>query len=138
MSVEFIGFIGNNNGSEIQPRSGPILDRDYVEASAKAHEYAGFDRALLAFHSDLPDSLQVGQHAASVTERLNIFIAQRPGFTAPTVLARQFATLDHLTKGRTSLNVITGGDSDELARDGNLLRDKDDRYARTREFLDVV
>jgi alkanesulfonate monooxygenase len=136
--VEFIGFIGNNNGSETTPRTGPLLDVTYIETLAKAHENAGFDRALLAFHSTLPDCLQVGQHVASVTERLNVFIAQRPGFTAPTLLARQFATLDHLAKGRISLNVITGGDSVELAQDGNTIDDKDERYARTSEFLDVV
>src|SRR3984957_5652552 len=138
MSVEFIGYIGNHNSSEIIPRSGPVIDIDYIETVAKAHEYAGFDRALLAFHADAPDCLQIGQHAAYVTERLNIFIAQRPGFTAPTLLARQFATLDHLTRGRVSINVITGGDHRELARDGNQLADKDERYARTNEFLDVV
>ena len=110
----------------------------YIETLAKAHENAGFDRALLAFHATLPDCLQVGQHVAYVTERLNVFIAQRPGFTAPTLFARQFATLDHLTKGRISLNVITGGDSTELAQDGNTIDDKDERYARTKEFLDVV
>ena len=138
MPVEFIGFIGNHNASEIIPRTGPVVDRGYIETVAKAHEYAGFDRALLAFHADAPDSLQVGQHAASVTDRLGIFIAHRPGFTAPTVLARQFATLDQLYEGRISINVITGGEQRELARDGNLLADKDERYARTNEFLDVV
>jgi alkanesulfonate monooxygenase len=138
MSVEFIGFIGNNPGNEITPRTGPLLDVTYIDTLAKAHENAGFDRALLAFHATLPDCLQVGQHIASVTERLNVFIAQRPGFTAPTLFARQFATLDHLTKGRISLNVITGGDSSELAQDGNTIDDKDERYARTKEFLDVV
>jgi alkanesulfonate monooxygenase len=64
MSVEFIGYIGNHNSSEIIPRSGPVIDRDYIETVAKAHEYAGFDRALLAFHADAPDCLQIGQHAA--------------------------------------------------------------------------
>jgi alkanesulfonate monooxygenase len=138
MSVEFIGFIGNHNSSEFIPRSGPVVDRDYIETVAKAHEYAGFDRALLAFHSDAPDSLQIGQHAAHVTERLGIFIAHRPGFTAPTILARQFATLDQLTRGRVAINVITGGDQRELVRDGNAVADKDERYARTNEFLDIV
>jgi alkanesulfonate monooxygenase len=138
MSVEFIGFIGNNPSSETTPRTGPLLNATYIETLAKAHENAGFDRALLAFHSTLPDCLQVGQHVAYATERLNVFIAQRPGFTAPTLFARQFATLDHLTKGRISLNVITGGDSRELAQDGNTIDDKDERYARTKEFLDIV
>lgn len=138
MSIEFIGFIGNNPSSETTLRTGPLLDVTHIETLAKAHENAGFDRALLAFHATQPDCLQVGQHVASVTERLNVFIAQRPGFTAPTLFARQFATLDHLTKGRISLNVITGGDSTELAQDGNTVHDKDERYARTSEFLDIV
>ena len=138
MSVEFIGFIGNHNSSEIIPRTGPVVDRRYVETVAKAHEYAGFDRALLAFHSDAPDSLQIGQHAASVTDQLGIFIAHRPGFTAPTILARQFATLDQLYEGRIAINVISGADQRELVRDGNTVADKDERYARTSEFLDIV
>ena len=94
MTIEFIGYIGNNNSSETIVRKGPVLDPTYIETIAKAHENAGFDRALLAFHSTTPDSLQVAQHVLSVTERLNVLIAQRPGFTAPTLLARQFAVLD--------------------------------------------
>jgi alkanesulfonate monooxygenase len=137
MSVEFIGFVGNHNSSEIIPRTGPVLDRDYIETVAKAHELDGFDRVLLAFHSTSPDALQVGQHVASVTQRLGVFVAQRPGFTEPTVLARQFATLDALYPGRFAINVITGGDHRELVADGNRIADKDARYARTNEFLDI-
>lgn len=136
--IEFVGFVGNHNSSEIIPRQGPVVDRDYIEAVAKAHEYGGFDRVLQAFHADAPDSLQISQHIAGVTERLGVLIAHRPGFNAPTVLARQFATLDQLTRGRVAINVITGAEQSELARDGNLLDDKDERYARTDEFLDIV
>src|ERR1700739_4754878 len=138
MPVEFIGFITNNNSSETIVRSGPVLDRRYIETVAKAHEIAGFDRALLAFHSTIPDALQVGQHVLNVTDRLHVMIAQRPGFTAPTLLARQLATIDQLYEGRVSLHVITGGNATELKQDGNTLDDKDERYARTDEFLDVL
>lgn len=138
MPIEFIGFINNNNSSETIPRSGPVLNRDHIETIAKAHENAGFDRALFAFHSTSPDSLQVAQHVLGVTERLKVMIAQRPGFTAPTLLARQLATIDQLSRGRVSLHVITGGNATELRQDGNTLDDKDERYARTSEFLDVV
>jgi alkanesulfonate monooxygenase len=138
MSVEFIGYITNNNSSETIVRSGPVLDRRYIETVAKAHEIAGFDRALLAFHSTIPDGLQVGQHVLGVTDRLHVMIAQRPGFTAPTLLARQLATIDQLYEGRVSLHVITGGNATELRQDGNTLDDKDERYARTDEFLDVL
>ena len=138
MSVEFIGFISNNNSSETIVRSGPILDPTHIETVAKAHELAGFDRALLAFHSTTPDALQIGQHVLGVTRKLKVMIAQRPGFTAPTLLARQLATLDQLSGGRVSLHVITGGNATELRQDGNTLDDKDERYARTSEFLDIV
>ncbi|MCF2524689.1 LLM class flavin-dependent oxidoreductase [Bradyrhizobium sp. G127] len=138
MSIEFIGFVTNNNSSETIPRSGPVVNRDHIETVAKAHENAGFDRVLLAFNATSPDSLQVGQHVLGVTERLNILIAQRPGFTAPTLLARQLATIDQLWRGRVALHVITGGNAEELKQDGNLVHDKDERYARTGEFLDIV
>jgi alkanesulfonate monooxygenase len=52
------------------------------------HELAGFDRALLAFHSTTPDAVQIGQHVLGITRKLKVMIAQRPGFTAPTLLAR--------------------------------------------------
>ena len=48
MSIEFIGYIGGHHASEIHPRSGPTLQPDYVETVARAHEEAGFDRALVA------------------------------------------------------------------------------------------
>ncbi|MGV7213986.1 LLM class flavin-dependent oxidoreductase [Bradyrhizobium sp. UFLA05-112] len=138
MSIEFIGFISNNNSSETVVREGPVLNPTHIEAVAKAHENAGFDRALLAFNSTSPDALQVAQHVLNVTNRLNVLIAQRPGFTAPTLLARQFAVLDQLSRGRVALHVITGGNATELRQDGNTLDDKDERYARTSEFLDIV
>jgi alkanesulfonate monooxygenase len=138
MSVEFIGYISNNNSSETIVRSGPVLDRHHIETVAKAHENAGFDRVLLAFHSTTPDGLQVGQHVLGVTDRLKVLIAQRPGFTAPTLLARQLATIDQFSGGRVALHVITGGNATELKQDGNILDDKDERYARTSEFLDVI
>ena len=135
--VHFIGFVAAQYGSETHPAEGPVIDRDYVRALAQAHEYGGFDRVLVAFHSTAPDSLLLAQYAASVTERLGLMVAHRPGFAAPTVAARQLATLDHLTGGRAGVHVITGGNDAELAQDGDHLT-KDERYARSAEYLDVV
>jgi alkanesulfonate monooxygenase len=64
-------------------------------------------------------------------------IAHRPGFTAPTLAARQFATLDQLSQGRMAVHIITGGDDAEMRQDGDFLT-KDERYARTDEYLDVL
>ncbi len=137
MPVEFIGFIGTNPASEIHPHTGPVIDRAYVETIARAHDAGGFDRALIAFHSTSPESILVANHAASVTDRLGLMIAHRPGFTAPTLAARQFATLDQFTGGRIAVHIITGGSDQELRQDGDHLT-KDERYARTDEYLDIV
>ena len=137
MSIEFIGYVGHFNSSETARRTGPAVDIDHIEAVAKAHEYVDFDRALVAFHSTSAESILIGQHVASVTERLKLMIAHRPGFTAPTLAARQLATLDQFSRGRTAVHIITGGNDVELAQDGDHLT-KDERYARTAEYIDVL
>ena len=99
MSIEFIGYISNNNSSETIVRSGPVVDRHHIETVAKAHENAGFDRVLLAFHSTSPDGLQIGQHVLSVTEDLKVLIAQRPGLaSAYTNLAEALNELGDLAE----------------------------------------
>lgn len=137
MTVEFIGYIATRESSEIIPARGPVIDVDYVEKVARAHEAAGFDRALVAFHSTSPESILVAGHAAAVTTRLGLMIAHRPGFTQPTLAARQFATLDQFTRGRVAVHIISGGDDAEQRQDGDFLS-KDERYARTDEYLDVI
>jgi len=137
MPVEFIGFIGTNGASETHRNTGPVLDVGYVEACARAHDEGGFDRALVAFGSTSPESQLVVAHAASVTQRLGFMIAHRPGFTAPTVAARQLATLDHFTGGRVAVHIITGGADDEMKKDGDHLT-KAERYARTDEYLEIL
>ncbi|KPX67590.1 FMNH2-dependent methanesulfonate sulfonatase [Pseudomonas amygdali pv. lachrymans] len=137
MSIEFIGYIATQPGSEIHPRSGATIQPDYVKTVAKAHEDAGFDRALIAYHSNSPDSTLVAAHAASVTSTLKFLVAHRPGFISPTVAARQFATLDVFNGGRTAVHIITGGDDKELRADGSHIG-KDERYARSDEYLSVV
>ncbi|TBU88681.1 LLM class flavin-dependent oxidoreductase [Stutzerimonas kirkiae] len=136
MSLEFIGLIGPQEGSESQAPRGPIVDVEFVKAFAQAQEYGGFDKVLLAVNTSAPDSLVLASYAAALTKRIGLLVAHRPGFQAPTFAARQFATLDHLSQGRAAINVITGGDSGDLQRDGDFL-DKDARYARTDEYLDI-
>jgi alkanesulfonate monooxygenase len=138
MSVKFIGYIGFNNHSEIHGAvRGRELDIDYVAAAAKAQEEGGFDRVLIPFGSSSPESQIVAAHAAAITTRLGFLIAHRPGFTAPTLAARQLATLDQLSGGRIAVHIITGGLDSEMARDGDVST-KAERYARTDEYLTVL
>ncbi|MFN5523002.1 LLM class flavin-dependent oxidoreductase, partial [Bradyrhizobium sp.] len=107
MPVEFIGALGSREGSESLPPSGPVIDPAYVAAIARAHEYAGFDKALVGYHSSQPDGFQVIAYAAQHTERLKYLLAHRPGFLPPTIAARNLASLDHFSKGRLSVHIIT-------------------------------
>lgn len=137
MSVKFIGYIGFNNSSEIHPEFSRQIDREHIEAAAKAQEEVGFDRVLIPFGSSSPESQIVAAHAAAVTKKLGFLIAHRPGFTQPTVAARQLATLDQLSEGRVAVHIITGGADAEMHRDGDTT-DKETRYARTDEYLSVL
>lgn len=137
MSAEFIGYVGHFDSSETRRRSGPAVDVPYIESVAKAHEAVGFDRVLVAFHSNSAESILIGQHIAHVTDRLGLMIAHRPGFTQPTLAARQLATLDQFSRGRAAVHIITGGNDTELAQDGDHLT-KDERYARASEYLDIL
>jgi alkanesulfonate monooxygenase len=135
--VEFIGIARTADKSETVTEVGPAIQPDYLYRLACAHEQSGFDRVLVAHSSSSPDGFTVADQVLNVTARLGVLLAHRPGFVAPTVAARKFATLDAFHPGRIALHVITGGDDADQARDGDFT-DKPTRYRRTGEFLDVV
>jgi alkanesulfonate monooxygenase len=138
MPVNFIGYIGFNNESEVHGlRQIRALDKEYVEAAARAQEEGGFDRVLIPFGSNSPESQIVAAHAAAITTKLGFLIAHRPGFTQPTVAARQLATLDQLSGGRVAVHIITGGADEEMAKDGDV-SNKAQRYARSDEYLTIL
>jgi alkanesulfonate monooxygenase len=137
MAIEFIGMIATREQSEIVAPTGPPVDKAFVRAFSRAHEEGGFDKVLIGYSAARPDGLQVAAYAAAHTERLHFLIAHRPGFVFPTVAARTFATLDQFTDGRIALHTITGGNDAEQRRDGDYLS-KDERYARTDEYLEIL
>jgi alkanesulfonate monooxygenase len=140
MSIEFIGIAATQTHTETETEAvpgGPVVDAEYLRALAKAHEDAGFDRVLVAHSSSSPDGFIVADQVLTGTDRLGVLLAHRPGFVAPTLAARKFATLDAFHPDRIALHVITGGDDADQARDGDIT-DKPTRYRRTDEFLDVL
>ncbi|MYM82719.1 LLM class flavin-dependent oxidoreductase [Duganella sp. FT50W] len=137
MSIEFIGFSATQEVSETVLPQGPVVNKSFLGAVARAHEYAGFDRVLVAHSSASVDGFQVASYIASQTDKLGILLAHRPGFVSPTLAARQLATLDHFSDGRLAVHIISGGDDTEQQRDGDFL-DHGQRYQRTDEYLDVV
>ena len=135
--LEILGLISTQYASETHAAAGPAVDPSYTAALALAHENGGFDRVLIGYHSAIPDGFQVAAFAAAKTTRLKFLLAHRPGFVAPTLAARQLATLDQFSGGRLAVHIITGGSDDEQAKDGDFLG-KDDRYARTDDYIDVL
>ena len=137
MSVEFIGMIQQQKVSETHLAYGPAIDIDYTRSFAQAHETAGFDRILVPYQSTSPDAMLTVAYAAGVTQRVHFMLAHRPGFVAPTLAARQLATLDQLSGGRLAVHFISGGSDVEQRRDGDYLS-HDERYARTDEYLHIL
>jgi len=91
------------------------LSPNYVAEAARAHEASGFDLVLVGYSSYSAEGFLVALHVAARTERLGYLIAHRPGFVAPTLMARKIATFDHLSSGRLALHIITGKTDDEHA-----------------------
>ena len=137
MSVEFIGMIHHREGSEIRTPGPAIFDAAYVRDFAQAAEAGGFDKLLVGYFSDGPDSFLLAAAAAAHTSRIGFLVAHRPGFVAPTLAARKFATLDQITSGRAAIHVISGGDDTDQQRDGDWLG-KAERYARTDEYVAIL
>ena len=85
-----------------------------------------------------PSSYQVGQDTMSfvagmapITKQINFLAAIRCGELHPPMLARSISTLDHMLKGRLTINII----SSDLP--GNEL-DSSERYARSREVIEIL
>lgn len=136
MSIEVIGMVGTRQVSESSGfLSGPPIDPGYLTRFARAHEDAGFDRVLIGYGATGPDGFAVAAHVLNATSRLKVLIAHRPGFVAPTLVARKLSTLDALAGGgRVGIHHITGGDELDQKRDGDFAG-HDRRYARTAEFM---
>ena len=85
-----------------------------------------------------PSSYQVGQDTlafvagmAPLTEQINLLAAIRCGEVHPPMLARSIATLDHMLKGRLTINIISSDlPGDQL--------ESSERYARSREVIEIL
>jgi alkanesulfonate monooxygenase len=104
---------------------------------ARAHDEAGFDLALVGYSSSSAEGFLVALHAAAHTKQLGYLIAHRPGFVAPTLMARKVATFDHLTDGRLAVHIITGKSDEEQQGDGDF-SPKTERYRRASEYLELM
>ncbi|WP_030143572.1 LLM class flavin-dependent oxidoreductase [Mycetocola saprophilus] len=151
--VHLVGYFPGVNHSTVwsDPASGSQIEFDSFAHLARTAERGLFDYVFLAeglrlreHKGEIHDLDVVGRPAAlpllaalsTVTERIGLVATVNSTFNDPADLARQFATLDHLSAGRAGWNVVTSSEEffgANFRRGGYL--DRDDRYDRASEVL---
>ncbi|MCX4766630.1 NtaA/DmoA family FMN-dependent monooxygenase [Streptomyces sp. NBC_01275] len=141
----------NNTTVWSDPQAGSHIEFDSFVHFAKTAERAKFDFLFLAeglrlreqggkiYDLDVvgrPDTFTILAALAAVTEHLGLTGTINSTFNEPYEVARQFASLDHLSDGRSAWNVVTSWDAftGENFRRGGFLP-QDERYSRAKEFL---
>ncbi len=117
-------------------RAARVADFAYFKQIAIAADSLGYEGVLLPTGRSCEDSWIVAASLIDATRQLKFLVALRPGLVAPTQSARMAATLDRLSGGRLLVNLVTGGDAEELAGDGQFL-DHAARYEQSAEFIRI-
>src|ERR1700761_1175151 len=152
LAAPFPGFTTPTVGSD--PAAGSHIEFDSFARFAQTAERAKFDFLFLAeglrlreqngliYDLDVvgrPDTFTVLAALAAVTDKLGLTGTINSTFNEPYEVARQFASLDHLSAGRAAWNVVTSWDefTGQNFRRGGFLA-QEDRYQRARQFLDAA
>src|SRR5216683_2324034 len=147
----FIHSRGHHEASWRHPASSPLALTDirYYQDLACRAEAALFDSVFLADQLALGDDVAQAARTwlepvtvlaavAVSTSRIGMIGTASTSYTEPFNLARQFASLDHISNGRVGWNIVTSW----LAAAGNFGGGAQvshaDRYARGEEFMSVV
>lgn len=149
-------YVGGVNEHTLweHPDAGSQVEFDTFRHVAQTAERGRFDYFFLAeglalrerdgrvFDHDIagrPDTLPVLAALAAVTEHIGLVGTLNATFNEPYELARQLASLDHLSGGRAGWNVVTSFDAFTGAnfRRGGFL-DRADRYVRAEETVRAV
>jgi FMN-dependent oxidoreductase (nitrilotriacetate monooxygenase family) len=141
----------NNTTVWSDPRGGSHIEFSSFSHFARTAERARFDFLFLAeglrlreqngkiYDLDVvgrPDTFTILAALAAVTDRLGLAGTINSTFNEPYEVARQFASLDHLSAGRAAWNVVTSWDAftGENFRRGGFLP-QEQRYERAKTFL---
>lgn len=143
-AVKFAYWVPNVSGglvvSKIEQRTHWGLE--YNTRLAQIAEEAGFDYALsqIRFTAGYGaeyqhESVSFSQALLQATERLKVLAAILPGPWSPAVVAKQLATIDHISGGRVAINVVSGWFKGEFQAIGEPWLEHDERYRRSEEFI---
>jgi FMN-dependent oxidoreductase (nitrilotriacetate monooxygenase family) len=144
----------NNTTVWSDPAAGSHVEFSSFAHFARTAERARFDFMFLAeglrlreqngliYDLDVvgrPDTFTILSALAAVTDRLGLAGTINSTFNEPYEVARQFASLDHLSGGRAAWNVVTSWDAftgENFRRGGYLPQDQ--RYSRAQSFLETA
>lgn len=122
---------GRYVGSDTGARKATIA---YYRQVAMAADDLGYDGVLLPTGRSCEDSWVLASMLVPDTSKLKFLVAVRPGLMSPALAARMASTFDRHSGGRLLINVVAGGDPEELEADGVFLK-HDERYKLTDEFM---
>ncbi|QJP99464.1 dimethylsulfone monooxygenase SfnG [Herbaspirillum rubrisubalbicans] len=146
-AVKFAYWVPNVSGglvvSKIPQRTEWSLE--YNQRLAVAAEKAGFEYALsqIRFTAGYGaeyqhESVSFSQALLHATTKLKVLAAILPGPWHPAVVAKQIATIDHISNGRIAINVVSGWFKGEFQAIGEPWLEHDERYRRSHEFIQAL
>lgn len=112
-------------------------DLAYLTQVAVACDQLGYGAVLTPCGTGCEDAWLTTAALLGVTKRLKFLVAFRPTLLSPTLAAQMASTYQRISGGRLKINIVTGAEQAELARFG-VWEDKDTRYERTGEFVEVM
>lgn len=148
----FLRNVGQHEGAWRLPetRIASVTDIEHYVGLARIAEKGKLDAIFFADHPVLKDRAQDRPWDAldpftlitalsGVTTRIGLVATASTTYNDPYGLARRYATLDHVSKGRAAWNVVTTA-NDEAAANFSLgfHPDPQTRYERAAEFLEIT
>lgn len=127
-----------------------IMDIRFYQDLARRAEAAKMDAIFLADSPAMPDNIRHASRfymepvtwlssIAAATTHIGLIATATTTYTEPYNLARQFATLDHVSRGRAGWNIVTTTLAAAAKNFGMASHPPHaDRYERAREYMDVV
>ncbi|WP_180001718.1 FMNH2-dependent alkanesulfonate monooxygenase [Acinetobacter sp. YH12255] len=112
------------------------VDHAYMKQIAVAVDNLGYEGVLIPTGRSCEDPWLTAASLIDATKKLKFLVALRPGVTTPALAARMAATFDRLSNGRVLLNLVTGGDEQELKGDG-VYEDHKTRYKTATEYTTI-
>lgn len=112
------------------------VDHAYMKQIAVAVDHLGYEGVLIPTGRSCEDPWITAASLIDATKNLKFLVALRPGVTTPALAARMAATFDRLSHGRVLLNLVTGGDEQELKGDG-VYEDHSTRYQTAAEYTKI-